>query len=110
MNGSRPLRDPGAQAERTALAWQRTAVAIVLLSSVLIWHAVSERQGPLVVLSVTCALGAGLAAVLVPRSVHGLPAQGVRPFGRLVLVVASTSVLALTGALTALVSASAHHP
>lgn len=107
---SSPPRDPGAQAERTALAWQRTAVAIVLVSSVLIWHAVSEGRRPLVALSVVCALAAGLAAALVPRSVHGLPQPGVRPFGRLLLVVVATSVLALTGAVTALVSAGAHHP
>ena len=103
-------RDPGAQAERTALAWQRTAVAAVLLATVVVWHAASQRQGPLVVLSVVSAVGAALAAVLVPRSVHGLPGGGVRPWWRLAAVVSATVVLALTGAATALVSAGAHHP
>jgi hypothetical protein len=106
---TRPPRDPGAQAERTALAWQRTAVATVLLASVLVWHAASEGRSALVVLSVACAVGASLAAVLVPRSVHGLPGE-VRPWWRLSVVVLATLVLALTGAATALLSAGAHHP
>jgi hypothetical protein len=104
-------RDPGLQAERTALAWQRTAVGAVLLALVLVWHAAASQEVVLIALTVLSGLAAATAAVLLPRSVHGLPGgDRVRAWPRLAVVVGATVVLALTGAATALVSAGASHP
>lgn len=115
-------RDPGMQPERTALAWQRTAVSSLLLSLVAMGaaaHRITADAGPAGHLRPTSAaalavgvavLAAMLAAtdavVVVPREVHGIaghPTSGrlASPYRRLVLMAGATLLLAVAGALLA---------
>jgi uncharacterized membrane protein YidH (DUF202 family) len=114
-----PDRDPGLQPERTSLAWQRTAVAALLLSLVALGataHPLAVPSGSAgepaalpgltVVATVVAVAAAVLAAVdavvVVPAHVHGLvrhPAslQLASPYVRLLLMAATTVLLALAG-------------
>jgi uncharacterized membrane protein YidH (DUF202 family) len=111
-------RDPGMQPQRTALAWQRTAVSGLLLSLAALGASAHRLASPagavadLPALSVLTAVVAAAAAVVaavdaalvVPRQVTSLarhPASGSLPsaYWRLRLVVVSTVLLALAGAL-----------
>lgn len=64
------LMDVGAQAERTALAWQRTGIAAMAVGALLVrWHTYQHLlppwPGPLL-----AAAGGLTALVLVPRRYH----------------------------------------
>ncbi|MBE7700081.1 DUF202 domain-containing protein [Oerskovia sp. Sa1BUA8] len=99
-----PARDPGLQPERTALAWQRTVLGVVLGS--LLLAAVNLRVGQpvLSVLAGLLAVATLVPAVLRPPS-GGLPRDGVlRSWDFLVRVASLVGVLGLLGAASAVVS------
>jgi hypothetical protein len=109
------------QPQRTALAWQRTAVSSLLLSLVALGASahrlVSPPAGshgdvpawwvlPAVVAAAAAVLAAVDAVVVVPRQVQSMarhPTSGplASPYWRLRLVAAATVLLALAGALLA---------
>ncbi len=95
---------PGVQAERTALAWQRTALA-VLVTSVLVL-ALAARLGEPVVLAVAApatAVSAVVALGLSPRRGRGAVPGSVG--SRLTAVASAVVVLGAAVALGALVTA-----
>ncbi|QDW63907.1 DUF202 domain-containing protein [Oerskovia sp. KBS0722] len=101
---TRPARDPGLQPERTALAWQRTVLGVVIGSVLL--AAVNLRVGQ-PVLSVLA--GALAVATLVPTVLRppsgGLPRDGrLHSWGFLVRVASLVGVLGFLGAASAVVS------
>jgi uncharacterized membrane protein YidH (DUF202 family) len=96
------MHDPGLQAERTALAWQRTGISSTLVGGLAVLT--SARSGSLVVLGLTAALvttGAATAAYAArPSRPRGpLPDS---PWGRLLATVSTLVLLALSGVLIAL--------
>lgn len=56
--------DPGLQAERTHLAWSRTALAVAAIAALVIRSGLSEASTTLVVAGCLLALPAGLMVVL----------------------------------------------
>ena len=64
---SRP-RDPGLQGERTALAWQRTSLAVFANGLLALRSASVARTGPLTAFAVACSL---------PQAQHFATTRGV---------------------------------
>lgn len=98
MNGSpTPRTDAGLQPERTALAWQRTAVSFAAAS--LLFLRWATQHGPLVVVLVAAALATATwtffhTRTRLRRVAHHFPMPGLEPAVREVLVVtAATAVL-----------------
>lgn len=60
--------DPGVQQERTALAWERTAISAIVVSTLVIRVAAANDRWPFIVLGATFL--AGSAAVLLWASSH----------------------------------------
>jgi uncharacterized membrane protein YidH (DUF202 family) len=89
-------RDPGLQPERTALAWQRTGVATLLVAGGAAFTAVHLDRTWLVVLA-HVALGLAAATAVPPRRRHPAP-----PHGQLVRAAVATVALAAVGVLLAL--------
>jgi hypothetical protein len=89
-------RDPGLQPERTALAWQRTGVATLLVGGGAAAAAV-HRSEPLVVVAALAALALAGVTAVPPRhpSVHPLAA----PYVRLLRAAVATVALAAVGLL-----------
>ena len=105
-------RDPGLQPERTALAWRRTAVAVLVLALAVLARSVQTRRPVEIALGVVGATMAAIAAaVVVPRSARR-DARGpiTSAWPRLAAVVSATVVLAAAGAAAAILSADAVHP
>ena len=105
-------RDPGLQPERTALAWRRTAVAVLVLALAVLARSVQTRRPVEIALGVVGATMAAIAAaVVVPRSARrDEPDQITSAWPRLAAVVTATLVLATAGAAAAILSADAVHP
>jgi Domain of unknown function (DUF202) len=102
-------RDPGLQPERTALSWQRTGVAALLVGGGAAAAAV-HRGEPLVVVAALAVLAlAGVTAIppRLPPADHGGKATGVDhaprgSYARLVRAAVATVALAGVGVLLAL--------
>lgn len=94
-----PRVDAGLQPERTALAWQRTAISFV--ASSLLFLRWATQHGPVVVAVVTAAALVATwtffrTRTRLRRVAHHFPAPGLEPAAREVLVVtAGTAVLGL---------------
>jgi uncharacterized membrane protein YidH (DUF202 family) len=88
-------RDPGLQPERTALAWQRTGLATLLVGSGAVAGAV-HRGAPLVVVAALVALAVAALTAVPPRRHLG------PPYARLLRATAATIALATVGVLLAL--------
>lgn len=89
----------GAQPERTALAWQRSLLGVVLGSLVLMLTALREEMWLLVLLGAVLAVGVAVALVV------GRPRDG-RALERLVLAVVVLGALGATLAVAQAVGAS----
>ncbi|MCX6463659.1 MAG: DUF202 domain-containing protein [Pseudonocardiales bacterium] len=104
---SRPdaVWDPGAQAERTALAWQRTGLSVAALGLLLV-HARPAGYGPALWAGVLLLVAGGaLAAVVAPvryrhiervvRSGGGPASSGTVPATALVVLAGIAAIAAL---------------
>jgi uncharacterized protein DUF202 len=92
-------RDPGLQPERTALSWQRTGVATLLVGVGA--AAVAVRRGNVVVVLVALvALVLATVTAVPPRQLQGSPLTS--PYARLVRAAVATGALAAVGVLLAL--------
>jgi hypothetical protein len=108
MPGVPLSRDPGLQPQRTGLSWERTALGALVVAMALVGLALHEQWSTAVVVALTCVSLAAMASVLVvPVSVRHLGRSAASPWVRLLSVVGATSLLAIGGAVTALVSAGA---
>ncbi|MEH1102714.1 DUF202 domain-containing protein [Micromonospora sp. CPCC 205561] len=102
-SGDRPARNPGLQAERTRLAWRRTALALTVIMVLTVRLAFTgPRAGDVVGASAAgvAVLGWGAALAVCRRRVTGtgpLPGQG----RALPLVALATVGFALLGTLLA---------
>ncbi|HVN13274.1 MAG TPA: DUF202 domain-containing protein [Kineosporiaceae bacterium] len=84
-------RDPGLQAERTRLAWQRTGVAGTVVGSAAALSAAHRGDAGVLLIAVLACLVAGVATLAGSR----LPPE--EPYGRLVLGAAVTIAIAVAG-------------
>jgi uncharacterized membrane protein YidH (DUF202 family) len=95
----------GAAGERTSLAWQRTALGVVLGSFVL--FVVSARLGVIALGTVAVGVGLTLAVVSVmafPTGGNPAAAQTRNSWAQLMILSAAVAALGLLGALAALIT------
>ena len=88
--------DPGLQPERTALAWQRTAISFAAAS--LLFLRWATQHGPLVVVLVMAAVATATwifvhTRTRLRRVVHHFPSLGLEPAASEVLVVTAAATI-----------------
>ena len=92
-------RDPGLQPERTALSWQRTGVATLLVGAAAVGAAI-RRGAPVVVLAALAALALAAVTAVPPRHPPAHPLAP--PYIRLLRAAVATVALAAVGVLLTL--------
>jgi len=102
---TRPTYDPGLQRERTAMAWTRTGLAVLVNSLIVLRAGANERQALLLVLGSLLFVAAGAAVGWGAWRARRL-ANGADPTTPWAMVVATVGVawLASAGAVAAIVT------
>ncbi len=95
---SEPVRDPGASAERTRLAWRRTGLSAGVVALLMLRHAFEPGAGLVIFLMVAAGLiGWALLVGISYRRARGLnawpPRRGERTVAAYALVTAGLSVV-----------------
>jgi uncharacterized membrane protein YidH (DUF202 family) len=99
------VRDPGLQAERTALAWARTALAVLANALLVLRFGWSSQRVAFVALGISLVLGAGATLVIGLRRHRELTdavAPGVAPTGAIAAVATIAATAAAIGLLSLL--------
>lgn len=96
--------DPGAQPQRTALAWRRTAVGLVTVSLLAVVAGLRLQAAGLTVTALGAALGSALGALRLVPAGRADRAPALDAFGLLVLAVGVTVVLGGLGVAAGIVA------
>ena len=106
MKAPLPARDPGLQAERTALAWSRTALAILGNGLLALRYGWMSGRVPIMVLALALLLGAAIVHVEGLRRRHELldAPQLTAPAGSINMVAAIALAACATGLASMLVT------
>ncbi len=107
MGKALPPRDAGLQAERTALAWNRTGLAVLVNALLALRAGWSSKEVPITALALVLLLAAG-AAVFYGGWRRRHLVSGGTPVAPSALVIAATALVVLLACVTGLASLWAH--